>query len=511
MFIGAERGINDDLALRGDAHALLSKEVHETCFGAFLCRVCHIRSINLYIDPGQREESEHAVKSASHPSLIAFASTPARLLLRSRDMVIELVNTGTELMLGRIVNTHQQWLCRELADRGYQVQRQVAVADTAEDIEKSVKEALGRADLVVTTGGLGPTSDDLTRDKIAGLLGRKLVTDADVLANIKRFFDIRGRTMPESTGVQALVLEGATILKNNYGTAPGMALCIKPNPFRAGGQSSWLVMLPGPPRELRPMFLKLVLPYLEQELPPVALFACATLRTIGIGESIVEERLAPRLQSLVAAGLELGYCARPGQVDIRLSARGEAAPALVKQGEQIVRENMDHDIFTDADEELEAVVIRLLRQNKHTLAVAESCTGGYISNRLTNVPGASEVFLAGVVTYSNQAKETILEVKEPSIIEHGAVSEEVAKQMAEGVRRRTGANYALSTTGIAGPGGGSADKPVGTVYIGFSSKEGAYAIRQFNPFDRETFKNVVYLQALDLLRRKLARAGGQGR
>ncbi len=304
-------------------------------------------------------------------------------------MVIELVNTGTELMLGRTLNTHQQWLCGQLADRGYIVRRQVAVPDTAQGIEESVREALSRADLIFTTGGLGPTSDDLTRDNIAALLGRRLVIDAHVLANIKRFFDIRGRVMPESTNVQAQVLEGSIVLKNSYGTAPGMAIKVHPNPFRSNGNPSWLIMLPGPPRELRPMFLNAVLPLLAKELPVEAPFACVTLRTIGIGESVVEERLAPPLQPLVNSGLDLGYCARPGQVDVRLAATGARADSLVKQAEQIVRQNMEPDIFTDADEELETVVIRLLRQNRKTLAVAESCTGGYIANRLTNIPGAS--------------------------------------------------------------------------------------------------------------------------
>jgi nicotinamide-nucleotide amidase len=418
-------------------------------------------------------------------------------------MVIELINTGTELMLGRTLNTHQQWLCAQLADRGYVVSRQVAIPDTAHDIEETVRGALSRADLVFTTGGLGPTSDDLTRDKIAALLGRKLVADAAVLANIKRFFDIRGRAMPESTGIQALVLDASVVLKNNYGTAPGMAIRVHPNPFRTDGKSSWLIMLPGPPRELRPMFLNAVLPLLAKVLPVEAPFACTTLRTIGIGESIVEERLAPPLQTLVNNGLDLGYCARPGQVDVRLAANGANADSLVKQAEQIVRENMASDIFTDADEELETVVIRLLRQSRKTVAIAESCTGGYIANRLTNIPGASDVLLAGVVSYSNEAKQVFLGVSDALLIEQGAVSEEVARQMAKGIRHKSGADFALSTTGIAGPGGGSTDKPVGTVYIGLSTSESTIAIRQFNPFDRETFKNVVCLQGLDLLRRKL--------
>src|SRR6266567_1766591 len=191
-------------------------------------------------------------------------------------MLVELINTGSELMLGRVLNTHQQWLCRQLADLGWVVSRQVAVADTGRDIEQAVREALGRAELVITTGGLGPTSDDITRDLIAALLGKNLKEDAEVLAHIKTFFDVRKRMMPERTRVQALVPEGALVLPNPHGTAPGLGIEVRPNPFRAG-QPSWLVMLPGPPRELRPMFTDTVVPLLQRCLPPANPYVCRTL------------------------------------------------------------------------------------------------------------------------------------------------------------------------------------------------------------------------------------------
>ena len=206
-------------------------------------------------------------------------------------MIVELINTGSELMLGRVLNTHQQWLCRQLADLGYVVTRQVAVPDTGSDIEQAVREALARADLVITTGGLGPTSDDLTRDLVAQLLGKELREDAAVLAHIRHFFESRKRPMPERTRVQALVPEGATVLPNPHGTAPGLAMEVRPNPFRAGGQPSWLIMLPGPPRELRPMFADSVVPLLRRVLPLASRFVCRTLRTTGIGESVVQEKI----------------------------------------------------------------------------------------------------------------------------------------------------------------------------------------------------------------------------
>jgi competence/damage-inducible protein CinA-like protein len=418
-------------------------------------------------------------------------------------VIVELINTGSELMLGRVLNTHQQWLCRRLADLGYVVARQVAVPDTGGDITQAVREALTRAELIITTGGLGPTSDDLTRDQVAQLLGKGLHEDAAVLGHIKQIFKSRGRHMPERTRVQALVPAGAWVLPNPHGTAPGLAMEVRPNPFRAGGLPSWLIMLPGPTRELRPMFSDVVVPLLGRVLPPATTFVCRTLRTTGIGESVVEEKVGQPLQRFVAAGLDLGYCARPGQVDVRLAACGVAAEQLVGEAEAMVRTLLGPHIYSASDEELEAAIVRLLTERQQTLAVAESCTGGCIANRLTNVPGASAVLLAGLVTYSNASKEKFLGVQAGTLARHGAVSEPVAREMAEGARRQTQADYALSATGIAGPGGGSAEKPVGTVFIGLAGPSGAVVERGFNPYERETFKQVTTQQALELLRRTL--------
>jgi nicotinamide-nucleotide amidase len=418
-------------------------------------------------------------------------------------VIVELINTGSELMLGRVLNTHQQWLCRQLADLGYVVTRQVAVPDTGSDIEQAVREALARADLIITTGGLGPTSDDLTRDLVAQLLGKGLREDAAVLAHIRSFFESRKRPMPERTKVQAMVPDGATVLHNPHGTAPGLAMEVRPNPFRPGGQPSWLVMLPGPPRELRPIFTDTVAPLLQRALPLASGFVCRTLRTTGIGESVVEEKIGGPLQRWVEAGLDLGYCARPGQVDVRLAARRSDALRHVQEAERVVRELLGPYIYGVEDEDLETVIVRLLTERKATLALAESCTGGCIANRLTNVPGASAVLLAGLVTYSNAAKQKFLGVHDETLDRHGAVSKPVAREMAEGARQQIRADYALSVTGIAGPSGGTPEKPVGTVYIGLAGPSGIVAERQFNPYDRETFKQVTTQQALELLRRTI--------
>ena len=424
-------------------------------------------------------------------------------------MIVELINTGSELMLGRVLNTHQQWLCRQLADLGYVVTRQVAVPDTGSDIERAVREALARADLVIATGGLGPTSDDLTRDLVAQLLGKELREDAAVLAHIRSFFESRKRPMPERTQVQALIPEGAIVLHNPHGTAPGLAMELRPNLFRTGGKASWLIMLPGPPRELRPMFTDSVAPLLRRMLPPASGFVCLTLRTTGVGESVVQEKIGGPLQRLVEAGLDLGYCARPGQVDVRLASSGGDAEQRVREAEAVVRELLGPHIYGVEDEDLETVIVRLLTERKATLALAESCTGGGIANRVTNVPGASAVLLAGLVTYSNAAKQKFLGVRAETLEQHGAVSKPVAREMAEGARRETQADYALSVTGIAGPSGGTPGKPVGTVFIGLAGPSGTVVQRQFNPYDRETFKQVSSQQALELLRRTMLSGGAE--
>jgi nicotinamide-nucleotide amidase len=422
---------------------------------------------------------------------------------------IELLNIGSELMLGRVLNTHQQWLCRRLADLGYVVGRQVAVADTADAIVPAVREALERNDLVITTGGLGPTSDDLTRDLIAQMLGKKLHPDADIARHIESFFAARKRPIPPSTLVQAMVPEGAIVLPNPNGTAPGLAMKVDGASLRSTLNShpstspKWLIMLPGPPRELRPMFNDAVVPLLKRELPLDGEFICRTLRTVGIGESQVADRIGGKLLECVAQGLDLGYCAHIGAVDIRLAASGAQAAALVQKAETIVRSELGKHIFGEDDETLEAVIVCLLTERKQTLALAESCTGGGLANRITNVPGASAVLLASLVTYANEAKRKFVGVRAETLAAHGAVSEATAREMAEGARRETGSDYALSITGIAGPSGGSAAKPVGTVYIGFASATETIALKQFNPFDRETFKQVTGTQALEVLRRKI--------
>ncbi len=439
-------------------------------------------------------------------------------------MNIELINTGSELLLGRVLNTHQQWLCRRLADLGHNVARQIAVPDTAHDIQQAVREALARADLIIVTGGLGPTSDDITRDLIAQLLGKKLLLDETVFAHIKNYFAARKRPMPANNDVQAMVPEGAIVLPNPNGTAPGLAMeasedgrwkiendrhltpALSPllaDSQRGEGVKKWLVMLPGPPRELRPMFDNCVTPILRREFPLEVPFVCRTLRTGGIGESAVQEKIQSPLAALVADGLEIGYCARVGQVDVRLTARCVDAEKIVGAAEAIVQKILGANIYGFDDEEIEMIVVRLLTAQKKTLALAESCTGGGIANRVTNVPGASAVFFGGVVSYANDVKEKFLGVRAETLSQHGAVSEAVAREMAEGAREKFGADFAIAVTGIAGPSGGTKDKPVGTVIIALAGNFETVVERKFNSYEREAFKQLTAQQALEMLRVKL--------
>lgn len=418
-------------------------------------------------------------------------------------MNVEIINTGSELLTGSRLNTHAHWLAGRLTALGYHVTRQLAVADSGPAIQAAAREALGRADLTLTTGGLGPTSDDLTRDLIARLLGKPLHEDAAVLENIRAFFAARNKAMPERTRVQAMVPDGAVVLPNANGTAPGLAIEVNPNPLRADGKTSWLVMLPGPPRELRPMFDNQVAPLLREKAPPEIATASRMVRTTGLGESIIEERVEGPLRHLLDAGLEFSLCGHPGEVEVRVTARGCGAEETAREAEQILRTTLGHHVYGGEGDTLEAVLIRELTRRGATLALAESCTGGHLANRLTNVPGASHVLLAGWVTYSNAAKIKCLGVQPPTLEAHGAVSEPVAREMAEGARRESGTSHALSVTGIAGPGGGSMEKPVGTVFICLAGPQGSQVVKMLNPYDRETFKRVTSQQALDLLRRHL--------
>ena len=404
-------------------------------------------------------------------------------------MHVEVINTGTELLLGHVLNTHLRFLAEALFPLGLRIGRQVTVPDGLV-IREALVEAAARAEILLVTGGLGPTTDDITRDVVADWLGLRLVHDEEIMRAITERFARRGLALSARIGLQALRPPEATVLPNEHGTAPGLYL-----PPTA--RSPHLFLLPGPPRELHPMFTASVLPILQKVLPPRPELAMRNYRTAGLGESAVEELVgAP----LLALGLEVGYCARPGEVDLRLIGSAEA----LARAEKIVAAQLGAQLVSRDQSSLEKVIVDRLSARGETLATAESCTGGLLAHRVTNVPGASAVFLEGFVTYANEAKTRALGVDAALLRAHGAVSREVAAAMAEGARTAAGVDHALATTGIAGPGGGSDAKPVGTVFIALATKLGPTTVEQHRfPTDRETFKDITAQTALDLLRRRL--------
>lgn len=409
-------------------------------------------------------------------------------------MRVFLLNTGTELLLGDVRDAHLSFIAQRILPLGLRITEQRTVPD-GRAIQETLTDIFPKADLIFVTGGLGPTSDDITRDLVAELLGLRLVRNEAVMQRITERLAQRGIQLTRSISRQADTPEGAQVLPNIFGTAPGLFLTPRINPAVA---SPHLFLLPGPPRELQPMFDASVLPILRTLAEDPGGIARRLYKIANLGESVVEARVGEKL--LAIPGLEVGYCARPGEVDLRIIGDADN----VRQGEAIIMDSLGPSIFTTSDQTLEEVVIHSLIERKESLAVAESCTGGLLAHRLTNVPGASEVFLAGYVTYANEAKADVLQVDPGLIKQHGAVSAEVARAMAAGARSRAGATYALATTGIAGPSGGSVEKSVGTVFIGLALAGTQPAVHPFFfPTDRETFKQMVAQAAFELLRKAL--------
>jgi nicotinamide-nucleotide amidase len=406
---------------------------------------------------------------------------------------VELINTGTELLFGSVVNTHLAFLGQQLFSLGLRITRQTTVPD-GDAIRDAILEAAQRCRLMLITGGLGPTTDDVTREIVAELTGRSLEYDESIFAKIRDRFEKRGLRLTDPISRQAYVPKGAQVLPNDHGTAPGLYV-------PATERLPHLILLPGPPRELRPMFERYVTP-IVRTLAGTTDLTAAVFRTVGLGESYAQELIGADLAAI--EDLELGYCARVGELDLRLIGPLQS----VLRGTEIVRARLSGHIVSEDGTELEAVVVRLLTQQGATVAVAESCTGGLLANRFTNVPGASAVFLEGNVTYSNAAKTRTLGIPTELLDRVGAVSKEVAQAMAEGARKRAGTTYALSTTGIAGPDGGTPEKPVGTVFVGLASADApAQVERLFFPTDRLTFKQMVTQSVLDLLRTHLVGRG----
>ena len=407
---------------------------------------------------------------------------------------IEILNTGTELLLGSTLNIHGHWMGQELLKMGLRVQRQVTVPD-GDAIRDAMKESVQRSDALIVTGGLGPTSDDITREATAEVLGVEMIEDDHAVRSMEEFFRARGYgEMPEGNRKQAMVHVGADVLPNPNGTAPGVYV-----PPRLGTASACAIfLLPGPPRELHPMFHSEVAPRLQALAGIENAGKAVELKFVGIGESSFAEGLDDQLQAI--DGLEFGYCARLGELDLRLIGGPEAIDAA----RELALGSFAKHYVSDDGANLETAVIRELTAKKLKLATAESCTGGLIASRLTDVPGASAVLTHGFVTYANEAKEGVLGVQAQSLSAHGAVSEEVCQEMAEGALRVSGADLAIAVTGIAGPDGGSEEKPKGTVFLGLAQKgKETVVVKQCHPRGRRSFKNQVSQVALDLIRRRV--------
>ena len=408
-------------------------------------------------------------------------------------MRVVLLNTGTELLLGDVQDAHLAFIAREILPLGLRIEERRTIGDT-EAIRHTLTGVFPGCEILFVTGGLGPTSDDVTREMVADLLGLELQKSSELLASLRQRLQVRGIKWTSGIARQADVPAGAEVLPNQNGSAPGLYLRANINPQI---HSPHLFLLPGPPRELQSMFQAFVIPILRLIVPASVLIERRLYKIADKGESLVEEVIGDRV--LAVPGIELGYCARPGEVDVRIVGKAKA----IEQADAIIKSTLGRSVFSATDETLEEVVVKLLAQRNQTVAVAESCTGGLLANRITNVPGASAVFPAGYVCYANQAKIDMLDVDPQLIEKHGAVSEQVARALAEHARVCARSDYALATTGVAGPSGGSPEKPVGTVYVALAASGKTIAKKFFFPTDRETFKQIVTQAALELLRRRL--------
>ncbi|PYP43492.1 MAG: competence/damage-inducible protein A [Gemmatimonadetes bacterium] len=411
---------------------------------------------------------------------------------------LEVLTIGTELLLGYTVDTNAAELGRALAAAGAEITRHTTVADRPEAIRASVVEALDRTGFVITTGGLGPTRDDMTKTVVADLFGKRLLLDERLLANIRARFDRMGRPMPASNRTQAEVPEGAVILPNARGTAPGL--------WVEDARGRTVVLLPGVPREMQGLLVEQVLPRIvARQGGDRRVVLSRTVRTTGVSESALAERVGPIEPDI--APLTLAYLPSVDGVDLRVTAWGleleDAEARLTAVVARLKVAGGEHG-YGEGDADLAAVLLEGLRKGRHRLAVAESCTGGMVGERITNIPGASDTFIGGVVAYADVIKTAALKVPLETLEAYGAVSEETVRAMAEGAQRLFSADCTIAVTGIAGPGGGTPEKPVGTVWLAARVHTTTRALKRVLPGDRDDVRRRAAQASLDLLRRLLA-------
>lgn len=392
-------------------------------------------------------------------------------------MKSEIISVGNELLLGNTVNTNASFLSRKLAELGIDVFYHTVVGDDVYRLKAVTKIALDRSDLIIYTGGLGPTEDDLTKKVVSETLGVDLELDNVYLTKIKKYFKKRNLKMTDNNIKQAYVIKDSKVLNNDIGTAPGIFFNWK---------DKKIILLPGPPIEMKTMFNNYTAPLLKQD----SIIKSKTIRTMGIGESSLEELIKDLV--IEQSNPTIATYAKQGQVEIQITGKGKNEKEIDLIIDPLVKEigkRLGEYIYSYNNESIEEVFFKQLKKNHMTVAFCESCTGGLISSRFTAIPGASQVFERGIVTYSNKSKIEELNVKESTLKTYGAVSEETAKEMAIGLLNKSNVDMALSITGIAGPTGGTKDKPVGLVYIGLASKNKAYAIKNIFTGSRRDIQN----------------------
>lgn len=409
-------------------------------------------------------------------------------------MKAEIIAIGTEILLGDIVNTNAQYLSKQLADNGIDVYHQSVIGDNEERVLEAFKEGFKRADIIITTGGLGPTKDDLTKEMASKYFNRELILDEESLKYIESYFKKNGRELKGGNKKQAYFPKGSIVLPNPNGTAPGAII---------EEENKIMIILPGPPREMKPMFKNYVMPYLNKFTNEV--LVSKVLRIFGIGEGYMAEKIEDLIDN--QSNPTIAPYAKDKDVTLRITAKAKdknTALKIIEPVEKEIRERLGDNIYGEGeDTTLEEVVAKKLISKNLTISTAESCTGGMLASTLINYPGISKVFLEGAVTYSNEAKIKRLGVKKETLDKYGAVSEETAREMALGIAKTSETNIGLSTTGLAGPDGGTKEKPVGLVYIGLSIN-GEVRVKKLNlQGDRQKIRIRTVMNILDWLRREI--------